>query len=125
MIDAKIDGIMLGLENRLEATRASLKELELRIESTKANELATLEQSRPYYEAKQRLADQLAFREILAKKIDAQREDLLSPRESPVLITRKAEPDPRPISPNRSVASMLIIFGVVFLIPGGRMLKVA
>jgi hypothetical protein len=110
-IDAKVDGIMLGLENRLEATQASLKELESRIESTKANDLSILERSRPYYEAKQRLADQLVFVEILAKKIDAEREDLMRPRESPVLITRKAESDPHPISPNRTAASMLIIAG--------------
>lgn len=112
-ITGAIDGILIGLQSRLDATKERLKELDQRLESSRTNYLAISEKSRPYYAAKQRLSELLRFNEILAVKIATTRADLKMPR-SPVIITDHAVADTNPVRPKKTLNIALgVIVGLV------------
>ena len=113
-IDEKVDGILLGLQTRLEATRASLKELNDRIESAQSNDLYLAEVSRPYYVAKQKLADLLQFRSILKMKINSQMVERDLPKNAMVIITDRAVENHDPVRPKKGLSIALgVIIGLV------------
>jgi len=112
-IAGAIDGILIGLQSKLDATEARLDELSQRLESSRTNYLAISEKSRPYYTAKQRLAELLRFNEILTVKIATTKADLKMPR-SPVIITDHAVASRDPVRPKKTLNIALgVIVGLV------------
>src|SRR5262249_34682992 len=109
-IDDKVDGILLGLQNRLEATQASLKELNDRIESAQSNDLRLAQVSRPYYVSKQKLAVVLQFRTILNMKINSQMVERDLPKNAMVIITDRAVENHDPVRPKKGLS---IALGVI------------
>ncbi len=126
-LDAKvnkaIDGILIGLENGLEATKARVTELNQRIESANSNDLAMAARSRPYYEAKRELNEKIQFNQILGMKIASEKTDLDLPRNDPVTILENAVPPEQPIAPNRTRSFALICLGIILALAGFLILR--
>ncbi|MGN6553078.1 MAG: polysaccharide biosynthesis tyrosine autokinase, partial [Verrucomicrobiota bacterium] len=113
-IDEAVEGIILGLENRLDATKARLDELTARLEESRTNYLAMAEKSRPYYAAKQRLAELQQFNNILAMKIASQSADVKLPRTAMVIITDHAVANDEAVRPKKALNIALgVIIGLV------------
>ena len=109
-IDARVDGILTGLANRVESGRAAIAELKTKLDSARETDLEKAEKSRPYYEAKQQLAELLQFRTILGMKIASEQTDLALPRNTMVEIIDHATAGLRPERPQKA---LIIAFSVV------------
>ncbi len=113
-IDRKLNGILAGLQNKLEQTKASIAAINLGFENARSNDLAMAEYSRPYYTAKQQVAELLQFKTILGMKISSQQTELILPRNSMVTITDHAVANPDPVRPRKGLNIALgIIIGLV------------
>jgi succinoglycan biosynthesis transport protein ExoP len=109
-IDERVSNIITGLETRLDSTRAFENQLKTNLLEAKQKDIKNAEESRPYYEAKQQLAELLQFRTILWMKIASQQTDLSLPKSSMVEIVDRATPNMSPVRPNKPLN---IILGVV------------
>ena len=76
------------------------------------------EKGRPYFRAKQQLAELLQFKALLGMKLASMETDLRLPKRSPVIIVGAASPPSEPTYPNRSMAASLITFGALSGIAG-------
>jgi uncharacterized protein involved in exopolysaccharide biosynthesis len=112
-VKERVSGIMVGLQNRLESSRAAAVALRQRLDVARQADLVAAEKDRPYYEAKQRLMELRQFRTALALKISQEQTDLMLPRSSKVEIVERATVPLQPASPNRYRASALIALGVL------------
>jgi capsular exopolysaccharide synthesis family protein len=113
-ISAAVDGIIAGLETRLASSKAGLEEVKNNLESARTNDLAQAEKSRPYYAAKQKLAELQQFNQILGMKIASQQTEFKLPRNSVVTITDHATPDLDPVRPKKALNIALgIVIGLV------------
>lgn len=113
-INARIDGILTGLQTRLDSTKAGVEEIALQLESAKTNDLAVTEQSRPYYAAKEKLFELQQFNMVLGMKIAAQQTELTLPRNAMVTLLDKAFEDPEPVRPRKGLNIALgVVIGLV------------
>jgi capsular exopolysaccharide synthesis family protein len=113
-VDQAVDGILLGLQSRLEAITAQIQELSQNLEFSRTNYLTLTEKSRPYYAAKRRLAELQQFNQILSVKIASQSTDLKLPRTSLVIITDRATPNDKAVKPKKTLNIALgVIIGLV------------
>ncbi len=113
-IDKAVDGILLGLQSRLESITAQVEKLSQNLESSRTNYLIMSEKSRPYYAAKRHLAELEQFNQILSVKIASQATDLILPRTSLVIITDHATPNPEAVKPKKTLNIALgVIVGLV------------
>jgi succinoglycan biosynthesis transport protein ExoP len=109
-----IEGILIGLQSRLDTTVARLEALTQRLESSRSNYLAMAEQSRPYYAAKRQLAELEQFNNILAVKIASSSADLNLPRTAMVIITDYATENLEAVKPKKTLNIALgVIIGLV------------
>ncbi|MBC8094908.1 MAG: capsular biosynthesis protein, partial [Akkermansiaceae bacterium] len=113
-IDKAVEGILIGLQSRLDQTTAQYIELSQRLESSRTNYLVMAEKSRPYYAAKRRLSELEQFNQILSVKIASQATDLKLPRTSLVIITDRATPNDIAVKPKKTLNIALgVIIGLV------------
>lgn len=113
-IKERVKGILLGLQNHADAGRAAIEKLKRKLDEAKELDLKTAEISRPYYTAKQRLAEMLQFRFILALKISQEQTDLSLPRTSMVEIVDQAVKGDHPEKPKKALNIALgIIIGLI------------
>jgi polysaccharide biosynthesis transport protein len=113
-INKRIEGILLGLHNRLDATRARLEELNYRFDSARTNDLYVAEKSRPYFEAKRVLAELLQFKAILNMKIASEETDLKLPKTMIVEIIDHATANNEAVRPRKSFnIGIGIVIGLV------------
>ena len=113
-VKARVNGIMTGLQARVDSDRASLEKLETDLETAKTKDLVTAEKSRPYYTAKQQLAEATQFKMILGMKISAETTDLALPRNAMVEIVQPAHEEPRAVSPKKTLNIVLgVVIGLV------------
>jgi capsular exopolysaccharide synthesis family protein len=113
-IKDRVKGILLGLQNRADSGRAAIEKLKTNLDAAKENDLKIAEHSRPYYTAKQRLAEFLQFRTILALKISQEQTELSLPRNSMVEIVDSGHKSDRPEKPKKALNIALgIIIGLI------------
>jgi capsular exopolysaccharide synthesis family protein len=122
-INARVRGILLGLQTRVDAGRAAVNTLKDRLDNSKQLDLRMAEESRPYYTAKQRLAEKIQFRTILALKISQEQTDITLPRTSMVEIVDRATKGDRPEKPKKAlnialgvVVGLIVGVGLAFFI---------
>ena len=99
-LDARIDGILLGLQSNAERSKANLDAIEARVqeENETANMLAA--KNRPYFDAKRDLEDLLRLRTALMLKIASTIIETELPTSSIVQVANKAVPISRAVRPN-------------------------
>ena len=109
-VDARVAGIMAGLENQVQSEKAALDALTASVETAKDKDQTDFIKGQPYWLAKRELGDKIEFHKLLAAKIESEKLDLEIPKTSIVEITGPAEPGEYPVKPNKTVN---IILGVV------------
>ncbi len=114
-IDERIDGILDGLQARVDQQKNTMDTIKTKFDEAKTNDVVNLKQYRPYFLARrdldtqQRIRDNLQFR-IIQETVD---KSLLSPA-SVVQIIDKAEASTQPVRPNIPVNITLgILVGLV------------
>jgi capsular exopolysaccharide synthesis family protein len=113
-ISSRVDGIILGLEARVDSMKSSLDNLENEVGKAATNDIATATQSRPYFEAKRDLESLQRFRQILDMKIAGEKIDVELPKTTMVEIVDTAKPGLKPVRPNKPLNIALgIIIGLV------------
>ena len=113
-IDARIEGIMVSLYQRVEALRTTLNRLNASVVEAKSNDIAQAKQTAPYFAKKAELEELRRFRSILDMKIAAEQIDEKLPKSTMVTIMDPARPNFRPVRPNKVLNITLgIIIGLV------------
>ena len=109
-IDARVAGIMAGLENQVQSEKAALDALTASVETAKEKDQTDYTKGQPYWLEKRQLGNMIEFHRLLAAKIEAEKLDLEIPKTSIVEITGPAEPGDNPVKPNKTLN---IVLGVV------------
>jgi polysaccharide biosynthesis transport protein len=109
-IDARVVGIMAGLENQVQSDKAALDALTTSVETAKEKDQTDFSKGQPYWLAKRELGEKIEFHRLLGVKIAQEKLDVEIPKSSIVEITGQAEPGDRPVKPNKTVN---IVLGVV------------
>ena len=113
-VDVRVNGILLGLKNKVDAGNAQVVELRRKLEEAKKNDLELAERSRPYFEAKGRLNELVAYRQVLSMKIASDKTELTIPKSAMVVIEDHAVPSLKPVRPNKPLNIALgIVIGLV------------
>ncbi len=113
-IDDRVNGILIGLEAKVDALKKGLDNLIREVEVATTNDIAKAEASRPYFEAKRNLEELQRFRQLLNLKIASEGIDVQLPKSGMVEIIEHAQPGLRPVRPNKPLNIALgIIIGLV------------
>jgi uncharacterized protein involved in exopolysaccharide biosynthesis len=122
IIDDLVDSIMVGLQTRLDTTKALIASLTNKMAEAHKTDIEIATRTRSYWDAKRKLQGLLNFRSILQLKIASEEADLKLPRASSVeIIDRQTRPNFRPVRPNKPLNIVLgVLIGIVLgLIAGG------
>jgi capsular exopolysaccharide synthesis family protein len=100
-IDTRIDGILAGLKITLDSKKAALDKITEKVALAKTNDINTAIARRPYIQKKRDLENWQFLRERLYARILQEKVDASLPRLGIVDILDSAEPDYRPVKPNK------------------------
>ena len=109
-IDDRVNGIMVGMDNRLESEKAALDALTTNVDMAKDKDMAEAIRGQPYWNEKRKLENMIEFHKLLAAKIESEKLDVEIPKTSIVEITDPAQPGEQPVKPNKTLN---IVLGVV------------
>jgi len=109
-INARVAGIMAGLDNQVQSEKAALDALTASVETAKDRDQMDFSKGQPYWLAKRELGEKIEFHRLLGVKIAQEKLDVEIPKTSIVEITGQAEPGERPVKPNKTLN---IVLGVV------------
>jgi capsular exopolysaccharide synthesis family protein len=113
-IKERVNGILLGLEARVESLKERLNNLSNEVDKAMQTDLDKATQSQPYWAAKRKLEELIRFSQVLYMKIASERTDLELPKTSMVEIIDTAKPGLTPVRPNKPLNIALgIIIGLV------------
>ncbi len=113
-IQARISGILIGMENLVASTKASIDNLQSRLDQTKEQEAQRATTSRPYYRAKQNLETIILLRDVLERKIYQEKIDVSLPKTAMVQVVDWAEASLRAVKPNKFLNIALgVVVGLV------------
>jgi capsular exopolysaccharide synthesis family protein len=113
-IDERVAGVLLALDARVASLRTNVANLEQEVELATSNDIWKASESRPYFEAKQKLEELQRFSQILSMKIASENTDLMLPKSTMVEILEKAVPGLKPVRPNKPLNIALgIVIGLV------------
>ena len=114
---------MYSLDAKVTASRKSLEDLNEEVQSATTNDIATAQQSQPYYEAKHHLEQLQRFGQILTQKIASEKIDMDLPKTGMVEIVDQAMAPSRPMSPNLYRAVSCCALGLLLALIGIVMVK--
>lgn len=109
-LNARVDGILVGVETKVESLRKRVDSIQLRLDTARSNDIARAEITRPYWEKKREYEQLLSFRRILETRLSLEQVNVTLPRSGMVTIMDRAVPGVRPVKPNKTLN---IILGVV------------
>jgi capsular exopolysaccharide synthesis family protein len=113
-VEDRIEGILTGLELRVNAFRAQLASMQKAVTDAKNREAESTALYRDYFLAKRDLENQQKIRDAILLRQLQETVDLQIPRSAIVEITDQAEPSLRPVRPNVPVNIALgVIVGLV------------
>lgn len=113
-IDARVTGILFGIENRVESTKAAVDSLRSQLDLARKDEAQKATSSRPYYRAKKDLETIMMLRDVVERKIYQERIDVSLPKTSMVQIMERAKPSKKAVKPNKMLNILLgIMVGLV------------
>jgi succinoglycan biosynthesis transport protein ExoP len=113
-IDERVKGIITGMEVNVAKLLAVVKNSEDKVNEAKTNDMFIAEQSRPYFMAKADLDRLKKFRDVLALRAAQEDIEYALPKSMMVTILDQAEPNLRPVRPNKPLNIALgIIIGLV------------
>ena len=109
-IDERVEGIMAGLQYRLDADRAFITNQVTKLAQARQNDIDDAARTRPYWEAKERLNDLKQIRSTLLMHTEILQTDSKLPQTTMVEILNRANVNPVAVRPNKPLN---IILGVV------------
>jgi capsular exopolysaccharide synthesis family protein len=113
-VKSRVEGIMLGLDVRVQSLKSSLDSFESQVAQAKTNDVAEASKTRPYFEAKRALEALQHFSQVLDMKIAGEKIDVKLPKTMMVEIVDRAVASVRPARPNKPLNIALgIIIGLV------------
>ncbi|MCL4178483.1 MAG: polysaccharide biosynthesis tyrosine autokinase [Verrucomicrobia bacterium] len=113
-VEDRIEGILKGLEVRVNAFKAQLEHMDMAVSDAKKRETEMTALYRDYFLAKRDLENKQKIRDAILLRQLQETVDLQIPRSAIVEITDKAEPSLRPVRPNIPVNIALgVIVGLV------------
>ena len=113
-IDDRVEGILIGMEANVAALKAAVDGAELKLTSARSNDMKVARESREYFRQKQELDRLKKFRDVLSLRTLQEKIDVIIPKSNMVTLVGQAEPNPRPVRPNRTLNIALgIIIGLV------------
>ena len=122
-VEAKVEGIMLGLETKLAAFKAQDEILTTEVNEAKEKEIKGAEKNRPYFKAKRELESHQRVLDALTVRVASETVDASLPRILAVEITDHAEESLRPVRPNIPlnivlgvIVGLVVGFGLAFFI---------
>jgi len=114
-IDARVAGIMAGLESETSAKETSMEALKTSVETARVSDSQEQAREQPYWEGKRNLERLLDFHKIMAAKIEEEKLDLEIPKDSLVQITDTAMPGNAPVKPNKRLNILISAMAGGFL----------
>jgi len=113
-INARVTGIMRGLESEVSSKKAALDALKEAVEQAKVTDQQEQERGQPYWDEKRNLENLKDFNKQLAAKIEMTKLELSIPANSLVTITDYAQPGDQPVKPNKPLNIGLgLVFGLI------------
>ena len=113
-VNAKIEGLISGLEVRVAASGKQVETFKQELEDAKRTDARKTAQARPYFIAKRDLESQQKIRDAILLRVLQETVDLAIPKSSVVEITDDAEPGSRPERPNVKLNLALgIVVGLI------------
>ncbi len=113
-LDDRLIFMMIGLELRMQTERANMDTYSARLVEAKRQDSENFAKTRPYYEAKEDLAQIKFQRDKLAQSIDNAQVELNAPTAGIVQVIEPAEADSTPYKPNKKLnISLGIAFGLL------------
>jgi succinoglycan biosynthesis transport protein ExoP len=113
-IDARVSGIMIGMDSQVKSEKASLDAQETAMEQATVKDQEEAVRGQPYWEAKRQLGSLLDFHRLLAAKIESEKLDLAIPKSSMVTMVDIAKPGLAPVKPNKPLNIALgLIIGLI------------
>jgi capsular exopolysaccharide synthesis family protein len=114
-IDDRLDGIVAGVRIKLEGERANHVLREQAVELATSNDIYKAKVSRPYWALKRDVDTAKFVREQLFKRVWQEKVEQVMPRTAIVQIIDKAEPNLRPVKPNKLfnvIAGVIVGLGI-------------
>jgi polysaccharide biosynthesis transport protein len=113
-VDDRLEGIMTGLETRVNSLKARVDEITSEVARAKQLDIEMSRKTRPYFEAKRDLEKQQQIRDTLNLKITQETIDQAIPRSSTVQIIDAAEEGRAPVRPNKPLNITLgLVIGLI------------
>ncbi len=109
-VEARISGILEGLNTQIEAYQKELAKLDEEVQRAQTEDLERTGQYREFYLKKRRAENEKIMLDVLSRKLAQETFDKKIPRQSLVIITDPAEEGLKPVKPN---IPLNIAFGVV------------
>ena len=100
-LDEALGGLVQGLEIQMRTFRNNMDSYRAEREAARRKDLENYAKTRPYYEAKEELAQMKFVRDRVQSNLELTELDALSPRAGTVQVIEPAEPDPVPASPKK------------------------
>lgn len=122
-VDDRLSGMIVGLRIRMQTEQANMDNYRAKKDEGTKKDTENFAATRPYYEAKEDLAQLKFQRDKLAQSIDMAQVELNTPTQGTVQVIERAEPDSRPYKPNIKlnisigiVIGLLVGIGLAFFI---------
>ena len=122
-LDGALKGLLYGLKTKMETERDNAALYRAQLDEATQNDSMAYSKTRPYYEAKDELAQKKLWREQLYKNIIATETEQLMPFQGTVQKIEDAEANPEPFRPNKKLniglglgIGLLIGIGLAFFI---------
>jgi capsular exopolysaccharide synthesis family protein len=113
-IDDRVTGIISTLESEVMSKKAALDALSQSVEEAKTKDMVESAKNQPYYDAKRNLEQLRDEHRLLYAKIESEKLEAETPKNSMVQVTDRAEPGKAPVKPNKTVNIVLgLIFGLI------------
>jgi polysaccharide biosynthesis transport protein len=113
-LDARVDGVLLGLQTKVESLRRGVISIQERLDQARSNDIARAEETREFWETKRDFDQLLSFGRILENRLKMQEVDKSLPRTGMVYIMDNAVPGVRPVKPNKTLNIVLgVVIGLV------------
>jgi succinoglycan biosynthesis transport protein ExoP len=113
-INARVDGILSGLDSQVTSKKASLDSLVQQVNDAKTRDFENAEKNQPYYDERRKLEQLQDQHKLFFSKIRAEDIDFQMPRTTMVTVTDPAEPGKAPVKPNKTVNIVLgLVFGLI------------
>ena len=113
-IDARIQGVLAGLELRVKSSKAQVDQLQQDVSGAKTKESEMREKGREYFDAKRALANTTRICDTILLRVMQEEVDLELPKESTVEIIDDADLPDRAVRPNIPLnISLGVVVGLI------------